>query len=82
MAGAGSGGGALGGVDLFRFQTALNTVLAIPNREEKMSYEITYFDPLDEEGMRVKTWQFKTRAEAEAWIEELPQQVREKTGRN
>lgn len=47
-----------------------------------MLYALTYFDPLDEEGLRVKTWHFKAKGEAEAWIEELQQQVREKTSRN
>ena len=34
-------------------------------------YAITYFDPLDEEGMRVRTWVFRTREEAEGWRREL-----------
>ena len=34
-------------------------------------YAITYFDPEDEEGMRVKTWVFGTRGEAEEWMREL-----------
>ena len=34
-------------------------------------YAITYFDPEDEEGMRMKTWEFGTREDAEAWRREL-----------
>ncbi len=33
-------------------------------------YAITYFDPKDEEGMKVKTWEFGTREDAEAWRRE------------
>ncbi|MBA3046717.1 MAG: hypothetical protein FP824_10980 [Euryarchaeota archaeon] len=34
-------------------------------------YAITYFDPLDEEGMRVRTWVFDSLEGAEGWRGEL-----------
>lgn len=29
-------------------------------------YALTYFDPLDEEGMRMKTWRFENREDT--WV--------------
>lgn len=37
----------------------------------KNEYIITYFDPEDPEGNRIKTWKFKTREDAEKWQSEL-----------
>ncbi len=34
-------------------------------------YTITYFDPLDEEGVRVRTWVFDSLGDAEGWRGEL-----------
>lgn len=34
-------------------------------------YEIIYFDPSDEVGKSVKTWQFISRKEVENWRKEL-----------
>ena len=37
----------------------------------KYKYQITYFDPADESGMREKIWKFKTLKEAKAQQEDL-----------
>jgi hypothetical protein len=37
----------------------------------KYKYEITYFDPADEEGRREKTWKFRTLKGARAQQEDL-----------
>lgn len=38
---------------------------------EKHKYQITYFDPADEEGRREKTWKFRTIKGATAQQEDL-----------
>ncbi len=38
---------------------------------KKYKYQITYFNPADEEGMREKTWEFGTLTEAKTQQEDL-----------